>query len=180
VNTGKPQVSIMDWDWQTYLEQAPRLESLFARLPKNQLQDNSVINPLASTNVIETLTGLSSVDRSIQISHWVEESVRQTLGIPKEQALDFGKPLTDQGLDSLLAVQLRNQLGKTIQLTLPVSLAFNYPTIAEMIVFISALIEEALPAAIDHVTPESTKTTPTSSAAQSAQDLLADLEKLIN
>ena len=180
VNTGKPQVSIMDWDWQTYLEQAPRLESLFARLPKNQPQDNSAINPLTSTNVIEKLTGLSSVDRSIQIAYWVEESVRQTLGIPQEQALDFGKPLTDQGLDSLLAVQLRNQLGKTVQFTLPVSLAFNYPTIAEMIVFISALIEEALPAALDHVTPESTKSTPISSAAQSAQDLLADLEKLIN
>jgi acyl carrier protein len=180
VNTGKPQISIMDWDWQTYQEQAPWLTSLFARLPKNQRQDKSSINTLASNDVIGKLTGLSSADRSTQITSWIEESVRHTLGISKEQTLDFGKPLTDLGLDSLLAVQLRNLLSKTIQLNLPVSLAFNYPTIAEMIVFISHLVEQSLPVTIDNVAPESKPSIPTLSAAQSAQDLLADLEKLIN
>lgn len=180
VNSGKPQISIMDWDWQTYLEQAPWLTSLFARLPKNQQQDNSSVNKVASNDVIGKLTGLSSADRSTQITHWIEESVRHTLGFSKEQSLDFEKPLTDLGLDSLLAVQLRNLLSKTIQLNLPVSLAFNHPTISEMIVFISHLVEQSLPVTIDNVAPESKSIIPTLSAAQSAQDLLADLEKLIN
>jgi acyl carrier protein len=111
---------------------------------------------------------------------WVEESVRSTLGVAKEQKLEHDKSLTDLGLDSLLAVQLRNHLGKTIQLTLPVSLAFNYPTIADMIRFITDLLENALPKPNVESTSHSKPNESPNSASQSAQDLLADLEKLLN
>ena len=178
INSGKPQVGIIDWDWQTYLDQSPWIASLFTKLANQQLNKNVIQQ--SSTSVIENFAKLSKADQTLQIVLWVEESVRSTLGVAKEQKLEHDKSLTDLGLDSLLAVQLRNHLGKTIQLTLPVSLAFNYPTIADMIRFITDLLENALPKANlepdSHLKPNESP----NSASQSAQDLLADLEKLLN
>ena len=101
------------------------------------------------------------------------------MGIPGTQALDQSKALTDLGLDSLLAVQLRNHLSKLIQQTLPVSLAFNYPTIEDINTFISSVMESAALSLQGGLNSETLHTNSANSTVESAQDLLADLEKLL-
>jgi acyl transferase domain-containing protein/short-subunit dehydrogenase len=51
------------------------------------------------------------------------------------------QPLMEQDFDSLMAVELRNGLNKTINMTLPVSIFFDYPSL-EMVV--EYLIKDAL------------------------------------
>src|SRR5262249_38673524 len=52
-------------------------------------------------------------------------------------AVDGGRPLQELGLDSLMAVELRNTLGASLQRTLPATLLFRHPTI-------DALVEHVL------------------------------------
>src|SRR5262249_21072336 len=58
------------------------------------------------------------------------------LGIPSQAAIDSNRPLKDFGLDSLMAVELRNQLARQLQRPLPATLAFDYPTIHAIVNYI--------------------------------------------
>jgi acyl carrier protein len=63
----------------------------------------------------------------------VEEFVRvravRALGLDASRALDPRRPLGELGLDSLLAVELRNTLGTALGHTFPATLLFDHPTI---------------------------------------------------
>lgn len=175
INSNEPQVSIIKWDWKTYAAQSPSMQSLFAKLDHaNGIHSSNITS---KSNATEEYAQLSSTERLNQVHEWVESSVRQILGIPNNQPLDHDKALTDLGLDSLLAVQLRNHLSKLIGNTLPVSLAFNYPTIRDLIPFILSILEDAASSSSRDSSAQSGGGE--NSTVESAQDLLADLEKLL-
>lgn len=58
----------------------------------------------------------------------VRDAVAVVLGYPDGDALPVGKPLTDLGFDSLMAVQLRNALTTATGLWLPATVVFDHPT----------------------------------------------------
>ena len=56
------------------------------------------------------------------------EAVR-ILGLSTHSAIDIHQPLNDYGLDSLMAVELRNAVVRLAGQSLPVTLLFDYPTL---------------------------------------------------
>ncbi len=63
------------------------------------------------------------------IRDWLVEHVRNTLGWPESRLVDPAIPLADQGLDSLMAVELLHQLRGELQplMSVPPTLLFDYP-----------------------------------------------------
>jgi acyl carrier protein len=59
----------------------------------------------------------------------LEERIRVTLRLDRTHTIAPEQPLQELGLDSLLAIELRNALGLSISRTLPATLLFNYPTL---------------------------------------------------
>ena len=59
------------------------------------------------------------------------------------EAIELDQPLHDLGLDSLMAVELRNLLGVAIEAELPATLLFEHPSV-------SALVDHLL---ADHLAP---------------------------
>jgi acyl carrier protein len=65
---------------------------------------------------------------------YLQEQARKVLGLDSVQAVGERTPLNELGLDSLMAVELRNLLGSSLGLkkALPATLVFDYPTIEAM------------------------------------------------
>ena len=70
----------------------------------------------------------------------IEAEVVKILGLEEDQPADHYQPLIDMGLDSLLAVELRNSINVLVQKSLPATLIYDFPTINELITHIEEIL----------------------------------------
>ncbi|HJZ97290.1 MAG TPA: acyl carrier protein, partial [Candidatus Solibacter sp.] len=59
----------------------------------------------------------------------LQELAARVLGLPDAVAADRTKPLHELGMDSLMAVEIRNFIGAAVGRTPPATLLFDYPTV---------------------------------------------------
>jgi hypothetical protein len=72
---------------------------------------------------------LPESDRRSAVIEDVREQARRLMGTPSTVRIDAAIPLKEAGLDSLMAVELRNALARSIGRALPATLLFDYPTL---------------------------------------------------
>ncbi|MCC6190607.1 MAG: SDR family NAD(P)-dependent oxidoreductase, partial [Anaerolineales bacterium] len=66
--------------------------------------------------------------RGLLLEELQREAVR-ILGLPRSAVLDTQQPLNEYGLDSLMAVELRNAVVRLVGQAVPVTFLFDYPTL---------------------------------------------------
>jgi epothilone polyketide synthase D len=71
---------------------------------------------------------LAEKDRPAAVLDVVRGEVGRVLSLGAADAVEAARPLRELGLDSLMAVELRNALGRRVGARLPATLAFDYPT----------------------------------------------------
>jgi acyl carrier protein len=67
----------------------------------------------------------------------LEQEAIRTLGLDPGERIDPGLPLSELGLDSLMAVQLRNAVSQLVGTSLPATLLFNYPSLGQLSDFLA-------------------------------------------
>jgi len=99
-----------------------------------------------SEAVVARLRALPSGARRTGLADHICKRTLQVLGLDPSTPVAGGVPLKDIGLDSLMAVELRNALARSIGRTLPATLLFDYPTLDALAAHLSQLLELEAPA----------------------------------
>jgi acyl transferase domain-containing protein/acyl carrier protein len=81
-------------------------------------------------------------ERRARLLGYVRSQVAATLGMASPEQLEPRQRLFDIGMDSLMAVELKNRLEAGLGISLRSTLVFDYPTLETMVAHLS---EEALP-----------------------------------
>jgi microcystin synthetase protein McyG len=88
--------------------------------------------PAAASSVNQAWASLAAAPRLEAIERLIRETVAHLLGLDSYLKVDRAKGLFDLGIDSLTAIDLKDRLEKSLGHTLRSTIAFDYPTAAEM------------------------------------------------
>jgi hypothetical protein len=99
--------------------------------------------PDADVDLVERIAAASGEERTDLMVAFVRDHVTRVLRLGSGRVVDRRHRLMDLGLDSLMAVELRNRLGNGLglQRTLPATLMFDYPTIEAIAHFLERELE---------------------------------------
>jgi epothilone polyketide synthase D len=86
------------------------------------------------------LLDLPAEKRREAITQVVSAEVARILSLRGASAVPLERPLKELGLDSLMALELRNTLGRRAGVRLPATLAFDHPTLAALALYLEQKI----------------------------------------
>ncbi len=123
----------------------------------------------SSPTLLAELKDATPIRRNEVLLAFVSEHVARVIGAVTAQAIDPKQPLSELGLDSLMAVELRNRLGTALALkrSLPATLVFDHPTLEALAQYFD---KEILPP------PERSPVPVTAQPAAKALDDMSDEE----
>ncbi|TQV65810.1 SDR family oxidoreductase, partial [Exilibacterium tricleocarpae] len=75
---------------------------------------------------------LSAPQLKERLKEKITAIVRDVMGLDENDELDPDRPLQEIGLDSLMALELRNAINRLVSKAHPVSLLFDYPSISKL------------------------------------------------
>lgn len=96
---------------------------------KNNINITKAIKRKKLSNFINKVKNSYKNEQLFLIIEYLQEQVAIVLGLNKSQAPGPKVGFFQMGMDSLMAVELRNKLEATFELELSTTLAFNYPNI---------------------------------------------------
>jgi 3-oxoacyl-(acyl-carrier-protein) synthase/NADPH:quinone reductase-like Zn-dependent oxidoreductase/SAM-dependent methyltransferase/NAD(P)-dependent dehydrogenase (short-subunit alcohol dehydrogenase family) len=119
-------------DFLQYLDLAPRDPAQNVQVAKRSQPERIASGSSPSSLSFETILALPATMREAALVRVVGDIVRKTLGLHPEEKIDPDVPLNDLGMDSLLAIELRNSLSVVLLRQFPSTILFDYPTLRSL------------------------------------------------
>jgi acyl carrier protein len=133
---GDAQAMVARIDWPVYL----RTHSSSGVLPFLRGFASSASQPAAAvtapTPSVDERMAIEAAPigrRAALIAALVTRIAAGVIGFAMDRQIDPRTPLIELGLDSLMAVDLRNQLGRALGHRFPATLLFDYPAIGSLV-----------------------------------------------
>jgi acyl carrier protein len=132
IASARAQLAVIDMDWQQYGAQPGHRRGAFFAGLSGVSSGESAKAPAAVKRLRDDIEAASPRARRHVLRERVREHALKVLGLPATFALDDRQGLRAVGLDSLLALELRNRLQADVDCSLPATFAFDFPTVADM------------------------------------------------
>jgi len=143
VSRNPVQAVAMAIDWNQWFRNfaEARRKPLLARLAA-ELEASSDAEPGRKPTVIDSILDAENADEARQsLLAYLRQEVRKVLRIPDDR-LDSGVGLNRLGLDSLMAVELRNRIEFDLSLPIPVVQLLRGPSLIELAELLYSEIEK--------------------------------------
>ena len=121
----RSRTGVFSLDARQWFQSFPAAEgsSLFARLG-----DSTTVERRGDGRIRAELDAADPAERPARLASAIADEIRAVLR--SADPLDHDEAMESLGLDSLMALELRNRLEASLGITLPVALVWAYPTIA--------------------------------------------------
>jgi acyl transferase domain-containing protein/predicted O-methyltransferase YrrM len=143
IDSSRAQVMIANMDWNVL---KPVLESQRTRPLLEQLgnvhgmQTQIRVASVPNAASLHRVMDLTPENRRQSIEAFVQEQAARVLGFRSDEVLPVEVPLTDLGLDSLMAVDLKNRLQAGLGQDLSPTVVFDYPSVSEMVGLLETML----------------------------------------
>ncbi len=97
-------------------------------------------DPAAAASFLDRYTAAPVSEHDLMLAEHVRATARNVLQLAADQPLDDGESLISLGLDSLMALELRNALQADLDQPLPGTLIFDQPTVGQIVAFLKSLL----------------------------------------
>jgi acyl transferase domain-containing protein/NAD(P)-dependent dehydrogenase (short-subunit alcohol dehydrogenase family)/acyl carrier protein len=167
---GATCAAVLPIDWGRFLARLPDGvdREFFRAVAPRSMEAQAASGATQDITFATRLQSLPAGQRRDALTQHLTERALHVLGLDASTTVDVRAPLKDIGLDSLMAVELRNALTRSIGQVLPATLLFDYPTLEALtrhLVRILQLETDDMPQPNDSAT--------TGAAAQAKTDLAA-------
>ena len=129
IRAGRKQQLVADIDWSLLRAGAGTSFPLLDAIESGKSAGEPAAESDGQPSLVDELRQLPAEDVRERLAAWVEQQVRHVLRVPAGEAIDHAQGLFQLGLDSLMAVQLRERFQQAFGRVFSATLAFNHSTI---------------------------------------------------
>ena len=125
-----PRMGVMSIDWSKFLGQLPSeavspfLENFHRKSESSTPEESAFLKQLAT---------VTNSERWHLLREHLRSQLAKVLGLDSPEAIDLQLGFVELGMDSLMAVELRNCLENSLGCSIPSTLAFDYPTVEALV-----------------------------------------------
>jgi hypothetical protein len=169
-----PQVAVLPVNWPQW----QIANAAAARMPLlADLVAPVALEKTAAAVTRATLAAAAEQERGELLRNYLAEQVAQILRVPVAE-LNLGEPLTYLGLDSLMALELRNRIDSGLQMSVPAPLLLGGSSVNDVQAFLFDKLREAQEEAPGAAPQPLPGNAPTPAAEQDASAVLAQLDNM--
>jgi NAD(P)-dependent dehydrogenase (short-subunit alcohol dehydrogenase family)/acyl carrier protein len=166
------QAIVLPVRWRDFLANAGGWPFL-AEMAANHVAPQADTDTGKPADLLRQLDAARPHRRRALLHAHVFELTRDVLGLQPPARFDIRQGFGELGMDSLMAVDLRNRLQRSIGRSLPSTMAFDRPTVAALVRYLS---DDVLSLAAEDATASLDQ--PGAAAASGAVDVLSNVEDL--
>jgi len=134
----RSQAAILDVAWDLFLQSRAAADgALFSELRSREATGTE---HTSAPSVRDTILSAPLQERKALMAAYVRDCARRALSLAPATAIREDVPLQEIGLDSLMAIDMTNELAQSLRTPLSAGLLFNYPTVGQLTVYLLELL----------------------------------------
>jgi acyl carrier protein len=165
IQDGRAEVAVMPMDWVTFLTRVPgAITDPFFEVIRAATDLEGVEGGQAPGAVRAMLLSATPEDRHRLVEEFIQTELANVLQLDRD-ALPLDQPLSTVGLDSLMALELKNKVEVALVINLPIVSLIQGPSITQLATELTARLEAS------HAAELETGVAPTSGGANGSTPL---------